>query len=694
MGFKYDFSGYATKNDLRCSDGRIIRKNAFKDNDGMTVPLVWQHQHDSPTNVLGHALLENRDDGVYVYGIFNNTENAKQAKALVQHGDINGLSIYANKLKQNGHDVLHGSIKEVSLVLAGANPGAYIDQTSIAHADGGEIDDAIIYTDELIQNGGEKVMEHDDVYEEYEENDYDDESGFDDDDEEYDIEDITRIFESLNDDQQAFVYSLLDTVFSDDLEHDDLDEDDDEYEYDEEDLAQIFDSFNDEQQALVFALLDEAFDELDLEHADRDEDDPDETVGDVFNSLTDKQKKVVYYLIGEAMNHAGNLQQSDEGDGTYMKTNVFDSGRETDYILAHADIDGMREDIMTNAKRYGSLRDAAEDVLEHADEYGIKGVSEPAGYSVAIDALFPDATAITKTPEFIKRRSEWVNVFLSKSTHKPFARIKTLYADITEDEARAKGYIKGNKKKDEVFKLLKRVTTPQTIYKKQKFDRDDIVDITDFDIIPWVKSEMRLMLDEEIARAALVGDGRTDTENGDKIKEENVRPILTDDDLFTIKYQIDVVQAAALTDDTAEKVIDGAILSRPKYEGSGRPICFIDDNLLALMLIQKDDIGHRMYKDENEIAAIMGASAIVPCPFMSKLTRTTDKDGSKKADVFAILVNPADYTFGADRGGALSMFDDFDINFNQQIYLMETRLSGALVKPHSAIVIESKPSES
>ncbi len=623
MRLKYDFSGYATKNDLKCSDGRVIRRNAFKDCDGMTVPLVWQHQHNDPDNVLGHSILENRDDGVYCYCVFNDSEAAKKAKLCVEHGDINSLSVYANKLKQNGSDVLHGVIREVSLVLAGANPGAFIDQVSIAHSDGELIDDAIIYTDALIEGGGEYVIEHADKEP----------------------------------------------------------EDDDEPKSKKK---------GDEGMANTKT-------------------DDEKTVQDVFDELTEQQQNMVYYLIAEAINSTkAEMKHSDEGDDKYMRHNVFESNDTYADSLTHADIEELRSDIMSAARRYGSLKEATMDVLEHSekmqdylvhtnskftwngsddkDKYGIQQPQLPEGYS-GIDILFPEATAVTTKPEFIKRNVEWVNEFMTRSTHKPFSRIKSVFADITDEEARARGYIKGKQKKDQIFPLLKRVTTPQTIYKRQRFDRDDLIDVTTFDLVPWIKSDMRVQIDEEIARAALIGDGR-ETGDESKISEDHIRPVMSDDDLYTIKYDItDIKKGTAITADNADAIIDAAVLARPFYEGSGMPICFMDDNILALMLVQKDDIGHRLYKSADEIASLMGASKILPCSFFKGLTRT-DKD-SKEHDVYAVILNPVDYAFGTDRGGALSMFDDFDINFNQQIYLMETRLSGALIKPKSAIVIES-----
>ena len=569
---RFDFSGWATRNNLKCSDGRTIRKDAFKDNNGQKVPLVWNHQHNEPFNVLGHALLENREEGVYAYCAFNDTEAGQNAKRLVEHGDVSALSIYANQLKQHGGDVIHGSIREVSLVLAGANPGAFIDSI-ICHGEESE-EEAIIYTGEDI--------------------------------------------------------------------------------------------------SLSHADNEEMKEEKPMEDTKKVEN---KTVKDVFDTLTEEQKTVVYALIGQALESAGKADDNDDNDeyddeeDNDMKHNVFDQDEMMQgNVLSHSDM----EEIFSDAKRTGSLK---ESFLAHAvGTYGID----------AIDTLFPEPKSMNTPPEFIKRDTNWVAGVINGVHHTPFSRIKSMFANITEDEARAKGYIKGKLKKEEVFTLLKRTTTPTTIYKKQKLDRDDIIDITDFDVVAWIKSEMRMMLDEEIARAILVGDGRL-TSDDDHINEANIRPIWKDDDLYTIKTKI-TVAAAATDDDKAKAVIKAAVKSRKNYKGSGNPVLYTTEDFLTNCLLLEDTQGYRLYKSEQDVATAMRVSRIVTVPVMENLTRTDSE--SKERTLVGIIVNLNDYNVGADKGGAVNMFDDFDIDYNQQKYLMETRCSGALIKPYSAIALE------
>ena len=566
----YDFSGYATRNDLQCGDGRTIRKNAFIDNDGREVPLVWNHQHNSPEDVLGHALLENREDGVYAYCTFNDTEYGQLAKKLVQHGDIRSLSIYANQLKQIGNDVIHGVIRELSLVHAGANSGAFIDQV-MAHSDDGDDGGMIIGYDENI------MLYH-----------------------------------------------------SSDFEKKDV-------EKKEKEDSKV-EGDNKEKK--------------------------EKTVADVFNELTEEQKDVVYAMVGQAIEEAkkSGEKNNDDGGKEEMKHNVFEGDETQENVLSHA----AMETIISDAKRYGSVK---ESFLAHAEDYGID----------QIDYLLPDVKSLNTPPEFIQRDMGWVQKVMSKTHHTPFSRIKSMFADITEDEARAKGYIKGKLKKEEVFSLLKRTTTPTTIYKKQKMDRDDVIDITDFDVIAWLKSEMRMMLDEEIARAILVGDGRM-ASSDDKINEQNIRPILNDADLFTIRWS---VAAGSSDDDKAKNFIRAAIKSRKNYKGSGNPVLFTTEDMLTDMLLLEDTIGHKLYKTEAELATALRVTEIVTVPVMENLT---DKDSK---EVYGIIVNLSDYNVGADKGGAINMFDDFDIDYNQQKYLIETRCSGALIKPFSAIVLRA-----
>ena len=555
---KYDFSGWATRNNIKCSDGRTIRKNAFKDNDGQTVPLVWNHSHNDPTNVLGHALLENRDQGVYAYCTFNNSELGQTAKELVEHGDVTSLSIYANKLQQNGGDVIHGAIREVSLVLAGANPGAYIDSVMIHGEESDE--EAVIFTGENISlSHAENKLQPEEKLEE------------------------------------------------------------------EKTMAN------------------------------------EKTLQDVFDELTEEQKNVVYALIGQALEDAG-VNGEDKGDDE-MKQNVFDNDEmNSGNVLSHSDM----MDIISDAKRYGSMKDS---FLAHTQNYGIENV----------DFLFPDPETLDVPPTFVQRDMTWVQKVMSGVHHTPFSRIKSLFADITADEARAKGYIKGNLKKEEVFTLLKRTTTPTTIYKKQKMDRDDVVDITDFDVIAWLKKEMRLMLDEEIARAILVGDGRLSSSD-DKINETNVRPILTDEDLYTVKANI-TVASNATGSEKAKAFIDEVIRSRKDYKGSGNPTLFTTEDMVTECLLLEDSMGHKLYKSEAELATTLRVKEIVTVEVMEGIK---DKNSH---DVAGIIVNLADYNVGADKGGAVNMFDDFDIDYNQQKYLIETRCSGALIKPYSAIAL-------
>ena len=573
----YDFSGYATRNDLVCGDGRVIRKNAFIDNDGREVPLVWNHQHNSPEDVLGHALLENREDGVYAYCTLNDTESGKLAKKLVQHGDIRSLSIYANKLKQIGGDVIHGVIRELSLVHAGANSGAFIDQVMAHSDDGEEVSGMIIGYDENIMLYHSAIPEKEDPKK------------------------------------------------------------------------------KDEPKK-------EKKEDAGMPNSNAPEKGGEKTVADVFNELTDEQKDVVYAMIGQALEEGG-ADNEENGGNEEMKHNVFDADTETqENVLSHA----AMEEIIADGKRFGSMRDS---FLAHAEDYGID----------QIDYLLPDVKSLNTPPEFIQRDMGWVQKVMSGTHHTPFSRIKSMFADITEDEARAKGYIKGKLKKEEVFSLLKRSTTPTTIYKKQKMDRDDIIDITDFDVISWLKAEMRMMLDEEIARAILVGDGRL-ASSDDKINEQNIRPILNDADLFTIRWS---VAAGSSDDEKAKNFIKAAIKSRKNYKGSGNPVMFTTEDMLTDMLLLEDTIGHKLYKTEAEVATALRVTEIVTVPVMENLK---DKDNK---DVYAIIVNLSDYNVGADKGGAVNMFDDFDIDYNQQKYLIETRCSGALIKPFSAIVLRS-----
>lgn len=582
---KYDFSGWATRNDLKCSDGRTIRKDAFAHNDGQTVPLVWNHEHNNPLNVLGHALLENRNEGVYAYCTFNDTESGQAAKQLVRHGDVSSLSIYANQLKQQGGNVLHGLIREVSLVLAGANPGAYIDSI-IRHGEESD-EEAVIFTGENVEVPEEE----------------------------------SEVQESQETQQPQ----------------------------DTQEIKENGDSKMENET---------------LQHAD--EPAKEKTVQDVFDELTEEQKNVVYAIIGEAVENAKNENEGEEK----MKHNVFENDT-PDNTLIHNDngealTHGDVKAIFADAKRIGSLKDAT---LQH-------GISN-------IDYLFPDDKFVGEVPGVIKRDTTWVSNFMGKVHHSPFSRIKSMFANLTEDEARAKGYIKGNLKKEQVFSLLKRSTSPTTIYKKQKLDRDDVIDITDFDVVAFIKSEMREMLNEEIARACLIGDGRL-ASSDDKINESNIRPIWTDEELYTIAKSVEVSKDMT-SDARAKAFIRATIKARKDYKGSGNPTLYTTEDLLTDCLLLEDNNGRVIYDTVAKLATALRVKEIVTVEVMEGQKR--EVSGVEKK-LMAIVVNPNDYNIGADKGGAVNMFDDFDIDYNQQKYLIETRCSGALVKPFSAIVIE------
>lgn len=569
---KADFSGYATKSGIRCSDGRTIMSDAFKKQDGTQVPLVWQHGHSDVENVLGHAILENRQDGVYAYGFFNETDKADHARMAVKHGDVNAMSIYANRLVQNQGNVQHGEIREVSLVVSGANPGALIDNVYIRHSD--------------------------------------------------------ETVESIED--EAIIYTGLSLSHADEGEN-----------------------TNSEESNMA---------------------DKDRTIQDVFDAFNEEQKNVVYFMIGQALEDAGTapaddddaLEQADLSDfltheeGFNMINNVFEMAKSDGRISGEATLSHSQvQTIVKDASKHGSLKDS---FLAHAGEYGIED----------IELLFPDAKAITNTPEFLSRRMEWVSAVLTGTKHSPFTRIKSVHADITADEARAKGYVKGTMKKEEIFKLLQRKTTPTTIYKKQKLDRDDVLDITDLDVVAWLKGEMRLMLDEEIARAVLLGDNRSFGDD-DKIDETHIRPIAKDDHMYA--HQVTLPDGASVSDN-----IEFLIRSRAAYKGSGLPTLFTTQGFMTDMLLVKDKIGRPLFDNQDQLASKLMVSKIVPVEVMEEYE-----------DVVAIYVNLADYTIGTDAGGQLSMFDDFDIDFNQMKYLMETRMSGALTKAKSAIVVNRVP---
>ena len=599
----YDFCGWVTKNDLECTDGRVIKRNAFAHQDGEKVPLAWNHNHDTPEAVLGYTILENRPEGVYGYSYLNNTHKAQEAKLLVQHGDIESYSIYANHLKQAGSNVYHGDIKEVSLVFSGANPGAFIEDVSFAHtADGSEVvDEAIIYTgDTNMAFNDREFMSHAE-----EENSASEQT-------------VDDVLNSLTDEQKQAVDFYV--------------------------------------QAVVEAVVD------DLESSEGEEDEVD----------NEEYEEV---------------EHSDEGDSN-MKTNIFDQGTVQRNVLTHSDF----EEIKKSAKQMGSFKDAYHAYIEekgfaHADGDYDSGIVPATGNQTYgfndPDMLFPDYKTLQNTPDWIKRDDSWVNEFWGKVHRVPFARIKSLYADITEDAARAKGYTKGARKVEEVFKTMKRTTDPTTVYKKQKLDKQDIDDITDFDVVAWIRSEMRIMLNEEIARAALLGDGRSNSDP-DKIDDTKIRPVYLDDDFYVIRYEVD---PGNTPDEKAKNFIRGCVKARKQYKGSGNTTMFTTEDLLTDCLLVEDNIGHRLYKTEAELQSATRTSKISTVEVMENVVNPNNNK-----PLAAIILNPKDYTVGANKGGNIDMFDDFDIDYNQFKYLLETRCSGCLTKWKSAIVIEFKTS--
>ena len=609
----YDFCGWASKNDLLCSDGRTIRRGAFAGDDGKKVPMVYQHQHTSINNVLGHAILENRDEGMYAYCYLNQNDNGKMAKELIRHGDICAMSIYANKLKQIGNDVIHGEIKEVSLVLAAANPGAAIESVVLEHSDGSTEEEAIIYSGEDTQY---EILSHADTSTQTSTD-----------------KTVNDILNGMSEAKKNVLYYMLAKVSETDEE----------------------------------AENDDTIEDSDIRHADVS---GGRTIQDIFDTFTSDEKKVAFFLIGQAIKESGSMEQSDipniddeSEENDTMKHNVFENNQinNDETVLSHAEI----EEIFRDTKQYGTLKNSA---LAH-------GVTN-------IEYLFPDAKTVTPTPELIKRNDDWVSKVMGAVHRTPFSRIKSTAANLTEDDARAKGYMKGKLKKDEVFSLLKRTTEPTTIYKKQKLDRDDVVDITDFDVVAWIKSEMRMMLNEEIARAILIGDGRL-TSSDDKIPEDHIRPVAFDSELYTVPIEV-TVAAQATDDDKAKAIIRSIIKGRKEYKGSGNPVMYTTEDVLTDMLLMEDKMGRVVYDSVTKLATALRVSEIVTVPVMEGL-----KDSENNA-VIAVIVNLADYNVGADRGGEVNMFDDFDIDYNAMKYLIETRCSGALTKPYSALAVKLK----
>lgn len=627
MKNNYDFGGWATKNNIECSDGRTIMKDAFKQNDGQKVPLVWNHQHNDPSEVLGHALLENRADGVYAYCKFNDTESGQTAKSLVLNGDVDKLSIYANKLKTKMNNVMHGCIREVSLVLAGANPGAYIDSV-IAHGEDSD-EEAIIYNDGEISLDNEE-----DKSEDIQHNDESDDT-------KKEKEDSSK---------------MEDEVKKDDQEK--------ENKQDEKTFKDVFETLNEEQKEAVYAIVGQA-----LSHNDENDDEDSE------DEESDEENK-------------------EDGGEEIMKHNVFNNDSNNDEVLQHSEI--MAEAIR-DAKKYGSMRDS---VLAHADEAGlteqqanraINNITKWDGTGNAIDLLFPEATELYREPRMIEKDNSWVAKVMNAAKHTPFSRVKTTFGRMNEETARAKGYIKGNKKANIALSVLNRVTTPTTVYIKNEIDRDDVIDITDFDVVAWQKREMRKQLDKELALAMLLGDGR-DVSDANKINEQNIRPVISDDDMYTIKYTVtkgkDYTQEGnsySDNDSRTKGIIRAALRARKEYKGSGTPTFFTTEDIVTDMLLIEDQNGRRIYNTVTDLAIALRCKEIVTIPEM---------EAEAYKDVYGVIVNMNDYTAGADKGGSVNMFDDFDIDYNQMKYLIETRMSGALTVPYSAIVLKKEATAS
>lgn len=672
----YDFSGWATRNNIQCSDGRIIRQNAFIGNDKATVPICWNHQHDDPLSVLGHGVLENRSEGVYMYGSFNDTESGRAAKNLVEHGDIVGLSIYANQLKQNGSDVIHGNIREVSLVLAGANPGAYIDSI-IKHSDSGEEEAYItLVFDDVIEHGflssKKNTKKQNDkpwvssIAKRMGKTD----------------EELLIELEHLTDKHikgEPYEFPSYMQAWADEVEAN-IDKTSAQFRR----MIEVYGISSSIKNTIAYYAnenkvvhaeevpvgpvgdIGDPGPDTSITHAeDPEKESEDKTVGEILDTMTEDQKNLMYLMIMEALDN----KDDNNKEETNMKHNAFDSAEvntQVEDTLSHSEV----EAIFADATRSGSLKYA---VLQH----GIDNM----------EYLYPEDHNLNPTPEFIKRDTGWVSTVMNSVYHVPFSKIKSQFANITGDEARAKGYVKGNYKTEEVIALLRRSTSPTTIYKKQAMDRDDIIDITDFNVVAWLKSEMRLMLDEEIARAILVGDGRS-AASEDKIDPTHIRPVWTDDDLYTIKKSFTPANNAS-DDDKAKLFIRAAVKARKDYKGSGNPVLFTTEDILTDCLLIEDTIGHRLYKDEKELAMAMRVSAIITVPVMENLTRSVTVSGSAYTNtLWGIIVNLTDYCVGADKGGSISMFEDFDIDYNKEKYLIETRCSGALRKPYSAIALE------
>ena len=641
MNKDYDFGGWATRNNVQCSDGRTIMRDAFKQNDGQKVPLVWNHQHNDPNEVLGHALLENREDGVYAYCKFNDTDSGKVARSLVKNGDVDKLSIYANKLKSRMNNVIHGCIREVSLVLAGANPGAYIDSV-VMHGEGAEAEEeVVIYNDEQIEVNNEPDEQG--TQEGQNGNSYESISHGDDHD--YSEPDEKEDNKNMNDDEKK-----------------------------EETVEDVFNTMNDKQKDAVYAIVGKALEEK-VQHSDDsdDEEEKDEAEDnkEEKSDKEDKDKKDKKDKKESDDKDDDSDEENKDGGKKEMKHNVFDEDNNKDEVLQHSDVIASA---IKDAKRYGSMK---ESFLQHAAINNIEG----------LDKLFPDATELYKEPPVIEKDRDWVAKVMNKVKHTPFSRVKTTFGRLNEEQARAKGYIKGNKKTNIQMSFLNRVTTPTTVYIKNEIDRDDVVDITSFDIVAWQKREMRKQLDKELALAMLLGDGR-EPGGQDKINEDNIRPVIKDVEMYTIHYKVTegkdynvATNSHSENDSVTKGVIRAAIRSRKDYKGSGTPTFFTTEDLLTDMLLIEDQNGRLIYDTIEKLCKTLRVDEIVTIPEM---------ENEKYKDIYGVIVNMADYTAGADKGGSVNMFDDFDIDYNQMKYLIETRMSGALTVPYSAIVLEKK----
>ena len=638
----YDFSGWATRNNIKCSDGRTIMKDAFKQNDGQKVPLVWNHQHDDPNEVLGHALLENREDGVYAYCKFNDTESGQTAKALVYNGDVDKLSIYANKLKSEMNNVVHGCIREVSLVLPGANPGAFIDSVIVHSDEGGDEEEGVIYTDELIsikEESSEDAKEGGDTVEGENK------------------EQVEKVEEVSTDKKEESEETT-------ELNHS----------AEDETVGEIFDTLNDDQKNVVYILMGLAKEGKPLDGTDEEN----AEVRKVFESMSDKQKECCYALVGAAMDDSDDTEEEimKEGEENNMKHNVFENDAKEESLM-HSEIIA---DAIADAKKYGSMK---ESFIAHAEANGLEwGTNND--YSV----LFPDAVNLNKEPLLAEEKdSSWVGKVMSEVKHSPFSRVKNTFGRMDPETARAKGYIKGTKKVNMQMAFLNRVTTPTTVYIKNDIDRDDVIDITDFDIVAWQKREMRKLLNKELALAILLGDGR-DVSDSQKINEQNIRPIVKDDDMYTIKYTVtdgvdynNAGNSHSENDSVAKGIVRAAIRSRKNYKGSGRPTFFTTEDVLTDLLLIEDQNGRIIYDSIDKLATALRVKEIVTVPEMENYS-----------DIYGVIVNLNDYTAGADKGGNVNLFDDFDIDYNQMKYLIETRMSGALTVPYSAIVLKKESS--